>query len=121
MGHCERCDELRERIRLLEGIIGTNEDVPLEFNLTERERQILGILLRRERANMTTFFHVLYGDRSEPPHEANIGVYLHRMRRKLQPFGITIDRVPGRGSGWCLSRENKVKIFSILNGESCPR
>ena len=74
-------------------------DLPVEFRLTPRERQILGLLMIRERAAKGQIMDHLYAASAHEPEIKIIDVYMSRIRKKLRtanaPFDI--ETVYGRG------------------------
>lgn len=91
-------DELRERVRVLEELVGIRIDVPLVFGLTAHEAVLFGLLLRRDLVTKEMAMVGLYGDRPDlDPEIKIIDVYICKARKKLKGFGVEIETVWGRG------------------------
>jgi two-component system cell cycle response regulator CtrA len=107
-------DELRERVRVLEEMVGIRIDVPIIFGLTAHEAGVFGVLLKREIVTKEMAMLALYGDR--PNHEVEIkivDVYVCKARKKLKRFGIEIETVWGRG--FRLSAASKAIAQGLLD------
>ena len=92
---------LRERVRQLESKLTVQCDMPLEFALTAHEHKILKMMVKRPGMVVTKeqFLTELYWDRAgaDEPAIKIIDVFLCKIRKKLAPFGISIETVWGRG------------------------
>jgi len=88
-------------------------DLPVEFRLTPRERQTLGLLMIRERAAKGQIMDHLYADSAHEPEIKIIDVYVSKMRKKLTPFGITIWTI--WGFGYRLAPDMKAKVRSYMD------
>lgn len=103
-------DELRERVAELEEILfATDWHCPIEFRLTGSEAAILAAMLRRERCSKE-FLHMAT---ARPGEEKDtelkiIDVWICKMRKKLEPFGIEI--VTLWGQGYCLTPASKERL-----------
>ncbi|WP_448031522.1 helix-turn-helix domain-containing protein [Bradyrhizobium liaoningense] len=107
-------DELRERIRVLEELVGIRIDVPLVFGLTAHEAVLFGLLLRRDLVTKEMAMVGLYGDRPDLDPEIKIvDVYVCKARKKLKRFGVEIETVWGRG--YRLSAESKAIAQGFLD------
>lgn len=115
-------DHLRDRIALLEGNHFEQEILfPIEWRLTGKEAQIMGILLKRERPNLEAFMSILYGALAaadDAPDEKIIDVLICKMRQKLEPFDIQIETL--WGAGYYLTSFTKKKIKALVAGKSPP-
>ena len=90
-------DELRERIRVLEEMVGIRVEVPLVFGLTSHEAMLFGLLLKRDLVTKEMAMVGLYGDRPNLDPEIKIvDVYICKARKKLRRFGVEIETVWGR-------------------------
>lgn len=117
MAECPHCEELRERIVALEGLLGIGDDVPSRIGLGGAEVDIFAMLMRREVCSKTLLMDAIYGGRpGDAPEDRIIDVYICRMRRKLEPFGINIVTVTRRG--WSLPADERAKVYRMLGGEN---
>lgn len=90
-------DDLRDRIRVLEEMVGVTFDAPLGFGLTRDEAVIFGTLVKNSLVTEQHLMTLLYGLRQD---EAGIGiikVHICRIRRKVKPFEIEVKNIWGRG------------------------
>lgn len=107
-------DELRERIRVLEEIVGIRIEVPLVFGLTAHEAMLFGLLLKRDLVTKDLAMLGLYGDRPNLDPEIKIvDVYVCKARKKLRRFGVEIETVWGRG--YRLSAQSKAIAQRLLD------
>lgn len=65
---------------------------PLEWKLSPLETRIARELAKHRMRSTVQVIKLVYGD--EPPKRAasNIYVFVHRLRKKLEPHGVVIDR-----------------------------
>ena len=91
------------------GRVAMVDDVMLE--LSAREVSLLEILLTRS-GRMVSKNQIVdhLCEWGEEVSSKAIEVYVHRLRKKLEPSGVKIATV--RGLGYCLERENGVQIQS---------
>ncbi len=107
-------DELRERIRVHEEIVGIRIEVPLVFGLTSHEAMLFGLLLKRDLVTKEMAMLGLYGDRPNLDPEIKIvDVYICKARKKLKRFGVEIETVWGRG--FRLTAESKAIAQGLLD------
>jgi len=108
-------DTLRGRIRILEEEIGMRNDVPLVFGLTGSEAKVLSMLFQREFATKDQLLLAVTSDvtGNKQPEIKIVDVYVCKIRRKLEPFGIVIATVWGRG--YNLDADNKAKVRRYLH------
>jgi len=103
-------DRLRARISNLEEALGACFLPPLEFGLTQQEARVFGVLLHRELATKEALMAALYRDEArDEPDPKILDVYIHKLRKKLQPYGIAIETVWGQG--WRVSGEHRTKFW----------
>lgn len=106
-------DELRERITQLEDALGMNVTVPLMFDITRSEQQLLGLLMERELVTKDLVMLALYGLRPEGGAEPKIvDVFCCKLRKKLKAWNIEIKTAWGRG--YYLEESEKAKIRALL-------
>lgn len=107
-------DEAREHITQLETLLGTRTPFPVSWNLSEREAELLGLLLNRELVSGDMFMTIVAGAR---PHDMESDArtytsqYIHRLRRK----GIQISTVWGRG--WFIKSSFKTHLRALIERE----
>lgn len=105
----EENEKLRERVIELEEMLGMTLDAPLNFGLTAHEAKVLGLLSKVTMATKEMIMSTLYFDRpNDMPEIKIVDVFICKMRRKLEPFEISIETVWGRG--YSLAKEGKTKI-----------
>ena len=91
-------DEALERIRQLESLLMARDAARVyDFSLTYSENQVFGALLRWPVIAREQLMDLLYGCRTDPPSADNISILIMRVRRKLEPHGIVIRTLWGRG------------------------
>lgn len=99
----DRIEFLEERIRQLEdALMPASVHVPLEYRLTSREARVFAHLASRDFGTRQSIMMALYSDRLEEPEPKIVDVFVCKMRRKLQPFGVRIETIWGQG--WRLAR-----------------
>jgi len=109
-------DELREKVRVLEDLIGSRIEAPPMFSLTPSEEKVLGLLQKREMATKNQIMYALYAARpDEDPQLKIIDVYICKIRKKLKRFGIEIETRWGRG--YALTPASKAIIQQLLTLE----
>lgn len=108
-------EELREKVRQLEEIIGFHAQAPVVFGLNRREEMVLGILTKRDRVTKGQIMIALYSDQVGGPDIRIIDVYICRLRKKLKGFGIEINTI--WGIGYSLTPASKAIIKKFLPPE----
>ena len=108
---------LRERLAELEGgQSDAGESIALQrrMSLTRKEAAVVSILLSRESASTGAILSSLYADRvgSETPDPKIVDVFVHKTRKKLADYGITIDTI--WGTGYALTSASKQRIREML-------
>jgi len=90
---------LRERIRQLESLLlDAGYTVPIEYRLTETQEKIFLFLLCGKVRIKEQIWNMLYSINSDDaPSETIIDVFVCKLRKKLDTFGIKIRTVWGRG------------------------
>lgn len=108
-------EELRAHIGRLEDLLGMRLDAPLEFGLTPTEARLFGLLTRVEMATKDRIMFALYASRIDAEPEIKIvDVLVHHIRKKVEPFGITIETL--WGTGYRMPPEAKARA-----GEFCAK
>lgn len=106
-------DELRERIRQLEDLLGMTFEAPLQFGLTAKESRILGFLMKVPMATKQALMSALYRDCIDAEPEIKIvDVFICKLRAKLEPFGVRVETLWGRG--YFLEDQAKTTIAAML-------
>lgn len=106
-------DELRARIAGLEEELGLAAQSPTMFGLTSQEAVMFGVLLKTANPRKSTFMTALYSDEADdPPDEKIIDVMICKMRKKLEPFEITIDTT--WGAGFSMPQESKARARELM-------
>lgn len=92
-------EALRERVRQLEDVlVPVDVVVPIEWRLTSSEARLFAFLTTREIATKPAIMQALYSDRPDDDPEIKIvDVFICKLRRKIQRYGVEITTVWGRG------------------------
>lgn len=107
---------LRDRIQQLEDVMGMSFLPPVEWRLTGSEGAVVGVLLARECATKDAIMAALYRDTSKDEAEIKIvDVFICKIRKKLKPFGISIET--RWGVGYYLTPAAKALIHAALPHE----
>ncbi|MGE0289285.1 MAG: winged helix-turn-helix domain-containing protein [Bradyrhizobium sp.] len=106
-------EELRERVRQLEDVLGMSFDVPVEWGLTASEARLIGMLLRREIVSKENALLCLYQTRPDDMADPKIiDVFICKARKKLKPFGVEIRTVWGKG--YLIDAETRARINASM-------
>jgi DNA-binding response OmpR family regulator len=111
-------DNLQDKYNILLAELGQHIEVPLQFGLTRHEAGALGAIMARPIAFKSTIMAAIYADKvadDETPMEKIIDVFVCKLRKKLDPFGISVETVWGQG--YKMSAENKQKILDLMRDE----
>lgn len=111
--------ELRERVRQLEGEVHDAAWMPTEWALTPRECAVLNLLLKRSIMTRSHAQAAIYGD--DPDGGADpkiIDVFIHKIRKKLEPYGLKIDTY--RGEGFRLTPDSFAVLDAMQRGLPPP-
>lgn len=97
-----RIEELEEEVRQLRNLrFGPHEGqpIPTRINFTYREIQLLTTLVTNcDRVLSREFIYsALYRFSDNMPEEKIIDVFINKLRKKLKPWGVTIETVWGVG------------------------
>lgn len=91
-------EQLRERVWQLEEICGMALNAPLELGLTPNEARLFGLLYKSELVTKAGAMVALYSDRpNEEPEIKIIDVFICKVRKKIERFGIEIETIWGLG------------------------
>jgi len=90
---------LRDRIEILEDMLGMSAPVPAWLDLTPSEGRVLGFLAMRGSATKEQIYGALYGLRIErdQPDFKIVDVFICKIRKHLKPAKITISTIWGIG------------------------
>ena len=99
-----------------DGLAARKRDHPLEFGLTQKEGQLFSFLYRSNIVSKDAAMDVLYGDRpNDAPEMKIVDIFICKMRKKVEPFGIKIDTMWGRG--YRMPPETKKLVKKYLEPE----
>lgn len=88
----------QERIRQLEEILAPSTvRIPLEWKLPPSEALVFACLAARDMASRDMIHHALYSARMEDADPKVVDVFICKMRKKLERFGVSIETVWGDG------------------------
>ena len=115
---CDRCEELAERVRQLEAeLYNTSWEAPSEIGLTRMEARMVSAMVARDRTCTQAFLILATrdcaGTKADYPDSNLIDAKICHIRRKLRPFGLSIETI--WGVGFKLSPESR---FRLLNWQS---
>lgn len=106
-------ERLRVRIADLEAAMGMDFVAPLEWGLTGAQTRVFGVLMAREVATKDALMAGIYADVTRDAAEAKIvDVFVCHIRRKLKPFGFSVETLWGRG--YFLKPETKAAVRERL-------
>lgn len=106
-------DVLRARVSILEQELGLRNAIPLVFGLTGTESKVLSMLMQRGFASKEQLLIAATNDitGNKAPEIKIVDVYICKMRKKLEPFGIVIETVWGRGYNLDANNRSKVGVY----------
>lgn len=92
-------DRLQEQVRqLLEALAPSTVMVPPEWGLTATQMRVFAHMTTRDLVSRNSLMIALYGSRPhDHPNEEIISVFVAKIRRKLEPYGVRIKTVWGQG------------------------
>lgn len=102
----------------LKKLFGSEIPIPRVFGLTGKESMLLQILVARptvKKTDLMSIYEVNYAS-EEVPEIKIIDVFVCKMRKKLQPFDITIRT--HWGNGYFLSTEDREKVKNMASVEN---
>lgn len=89
---------LREQVRRLERALIDTKPLPFEWGLTGQEARLFGVMVNRRLATSDSIMAALYRDFGlDEPEEKIVDVLVCKIRKKLKPFGVTIQTIWGQG------------------------
>lgn len=105
----ERIDYLEEEVAYLKSMIWEDVVIPSEWKLTSYEVTVVAVLVNQTVATRSACMTALYYDKPEDePYEKIIDILIHRIRKKISPFGWKIKTYWGHG--WWLSDRDRKAI-----------
>lgn len=107
---CETIKKQAERIKQLEELFGLPE-VPPQLGLSLSESRLLKALMSRGLWHKEALFREVYSDRyheDDCPDLPILDVFVHKIRKKLKPFGFKITTC--WGVGYALPPETRVAL-----------
>lgn len=116
-----RCDTLEARVIMLEdALYGGFVEFPAEWKLTRMQGRYLAVRLHRPGVVTKAMIEAAaYTDQSFLPDSKVMDVTLCNLRRKLEPFGIEIETIWGRG--YRLKDQAAVKALAFPDVEERER
>lgn len=108
-------ERLEDRIQQLEGALGLDFLTPVEWGLTGQMMRLFGCLMARELMTPAAAMTVLCDGRiadDEAPQPKIVDVHVCKMRKRLQPFGISIQTRWGQGH--YLTPETKARVRDLM-------
>ncbi len=103
---------LEDEVWQLKRILGASGFLAPHFlSLTKGEELILGMLFARDYCSKEALYDVAY-----PGNESSansIEVRIHKIRKKLRPYGITIHTTWGRG--YLITKEGKLALKQLID------
>jgi two-component system, cell cycle response regulator CtrA len=92
-------DELRETVRQLREATTEHVELPEWLpHLSPKERGVLSLLSGGRIVSVDRIMETLYDNREKEPPDANIArVWICKLRRKLEPYGVIFENIYGRG------------------------
>jgi DNA-binding response OmpR family regulator len=107
--------QLRDRIDELERLLGMRPVLPRIWQLTPREADVLGILLKRQVMSQTQLFEAIWGGDSERETKI-VEVVVCKLRAKLRPHGIAIRTE--HGSGYYIPPDSKAAARALIDAHT---
>lgn len=113
---------LKDRVKELEWLLGLHRQwprLPMK-GIRVNGWNLMGLLLRWPLVTHDMAYRALYGGRpeSDQPNIHIITTNIHRLRRALEPYGITIRGE--YGSGYYLDAENRKKLAGLVGNQEDP-
>lgn len=110
---------MQERVRQLEGEIVETAWIPTDWFLSSSEAAVLNLLLKRSILTKSHFQAAIYGDDPDGgPDPKILDVYIHKIRQKVEPFGVVIKTQ--RGEGYRLTPESFAMLDAMSRGAPPP-
>lgn len=104
-------ERLTQRVKVLETEMGARTEFPAWLNITQTQRLMLGLLLKRESVSAEAFGLFI----KEGAHTSTVNVHLHRLRKWLvEAYGVAIHHK--QQCGWWLLPQDKKLILDSFNG-----
>ena len=106
--------DARDRVIILEDVLGQYVFFSPELKLTLAQRNLLAVIYKRQIATMEQLFTVMpnFGRyKGEYSGEA-VSIHIFHLRQKLKPFGIEIHNNPGEG--YYLTKQNKETLGKYI-------
>jgi two-component system cell cycle response regulator CtrA len=109
-------ESLREELATLRAELCAPDWVaPIELKLTAKESQVLGCLCTQKRVlSKEALLRSMYDSRcaaDEIPELKIVDVFICKIRRKLKPYGISIET--SWGNGYYLTDESRSKLTEL--------
>ena len=104
-------DEALERVHQLEAMLGDDDWVPAEGELTPTQRVMVMVLERRRIASKEALMLALYGERHEMPGVRVLDTLMWGLRKRLEAHGIEIRTI--WGTGWVPTLESRARLTAL--------
>ena len=111
----EEKEEMIERIRqLLDRLQGcAAHDLAVRLGLSACQATLLSSLMQRKVCSKDSLLCLLESRNGDVLTESNIKVHIHRLRKALEPMGVTIETL--RGVGYTLSARGRLRLAEIVS------
>jgi DNA-binding response OmpR family regulator len=110
---------LQDKYDLLRMELGQHLTFPPAFKLTNSQSTVLGVIMARPTASVSTIMTALYSDRIDEPESQPLRivcVFVFQLRKKLKPFGLTIKNL--WDVGYFMEQEDKRIILNMIEAEA---
>ncbi len=117
--------QLHDQVDELKSALGTKlDDLPIipGVKLAKKEREFLGLLLKRDRVHREVVWSVLYSDVPVDgrPKIESLHVYVCTLRKKLGPLNIEIKSDRGEDT-WHIPLDSKERAKMLMSGGPVPK
>lgn len=111
-----RIEELEELVRQMRQAFAPQLTFPSSWKLTPAERQIIQGLLARQVFTPSQYqYYVEQKKGEERVDYRNMSVYMYRIRKILEPFGVAV--VCHFGVGYSIPPADKIKVYNACQDE----
>lgn len=116
----ELADKEAEIEALRQVRVGDHERFVGVAGFTAMEARFVALIASRDRVSKEAAFSALYDHGSDdPPAPKIVDIWLHRVRRKLKPYGVTIETI--WGFGFQVSAEGRKRLHEIADAAQAAR
>jgi hypothetical protein len=104
---------LREEVQALKKALAGAAEPPPFFNFTTSEAAMFSVLMKNRAPRVDTFMAALYSSQADDPPDENIlDVWICKMRKKLNPYGIEIKT--HWGECWEMPEASKERARELM-------